>query len=286
MMDFIYEYTDDGLRLQGTHFESIKKDLCVVFIHGMYANVVENYFAVVWGKILAGRNIGFLYGHTRGYSNTNDILDKNGDSVTVGTTFEIFEDCLLDIDMWIKKSHELGYRRIILAGHSFGCCKVLYYYYKKRANVTGIIFASAPDMQGLTRMYEPDYDLLLKETERNVKNGNPRKLTSKVVENYMPFSSATFYNWYKPGSNADNFPVIRNPEHFEQLEAVDIPVLVFSGANEEAPYLQLDLLQAKARKCPDFTWKVMEDTNHIYYEKELETAELILNWLERFEDKS
>lgn len=283
-MDFIYEYTSDGLRLQGTYFESMRKDLCVVFIHGMYANVIENYFAVVWGKELAECNIGFLYGHTRGYSNTNDILDKNGDSVTMGTTYEIFEECLLDIDMWIKKAYELGYRRIILAGHSFGCCKVLYYYYTKRTSIFGIIFASAPDMQGLTRMYEPEYDLLLEETERNIKGGNPRKLTSKLVENYMPFSSATFYNWYKTGSNADNFPIIRNPEHFEQLETVDIPVLAFSGAKEEVSYLQLDLLQKKASGCPDFTWKVIENTNHIYYGKEDETAKLISDWLERFKD--
>lgn len=285
-MDFIYDYTEDGLRLQGTYFESIKKDICVVFIHGMYANVIENYFAVVWGRTLAGNNIGFLYGHTRGYSNTNDIVDKNGDSVTIGTTFEIFEDCLQDIDMWIRKAYELGYRRIVLAGHSFGCCKILYYYYRKQANVTGIVFASAPDMQGLTRMYEPDYDLLLEEAERNVKEGMPKKLTSKLVENYMPFSSATFYNWYKSGSNADNFPIIRNPEHFEQLETVDIPLLVFAGANEEASYLQLDLLKKKARRCSDFTWRVIDNANHIYWNKEEETAELILDWLGRFEGRS
>lgn len=286
MMDFIYDYTDDGLRLQGTYFESMKKDICVVFIHGMYANVIENYFAVVWGRKLAGRSIGFLYGHTRGYSNTNDIIDRNGVSVTLGTAFEIFEDCLLDIDMWIRKAFELGYKRIVLAGHSFGCCKVLYYYYTKQKNVDGIIFASAPDMQGLTQMYEPDYNLLLAESERNVREGMPQKLTSKSVENYMPISSATFYNWYKTGSNADNFPVMRNPEHFEQLETVDIPILAFAGENEEKPYLQLDLLKKKAVSCPDFTWTVIENANHIYYGKEDETAELILGWLERFGTKS
>lgn len=284
-MDFIYEYTDDGLRLQGTYFESMRKDICVVFIHGMYANVIENYFAVIWGKELAEHSVGFLYGHTRGYSNTNDILDKNGDAVTIGTAYEIFEECLLDIDMWIRKAYKLGYRRIILAGHSFGCCKVLYYYYMKRTNAAGIIFASAPDMQGLTRMYEPDYDLLLEETEKNIKDGSPKKLTSKRVENYMPFSSTTFYNWYKPGSNADNFPIIRNPEHFEQLETVDIPILAFSGAKEETPFLQLDLLQKKAIGCPDFTWSVIENANHIYYGKEEETAKLISGWLERFQDR-
>lgn len=281
-MDFIYEYTSDNLRLQGTHFESSQKDICVVFIHGMYTNVIENYFAVVWGETFAKHNIGFLYGHTRGYSSTNEIVKGNGEYITLGTTFEIFEDCLLDIDMWLRKTYELGYKRIILAGHSFGCCKVLYYCYKIRNNIIGIIFASPPDMQGLTRMYEPDYDLMLAETEKNIKDGSPRKLTSKLIENYMPFSSATFYNWYTPGSNVDNFPVTRNPEHFEQLETVAAPILAFSGGNEEACYQQFDLLQKKARNCSDFTWRIIEGANHVYYGKEEQTAELILTWIKRF----
>ncbi|WP_251716232.1 alpha/beta fold hydrolase [Lactobacillus agrestimuris] len=278
-MDFIYEYTEDNLRLPATYFESREKDICVVFIHGMYTNILENYFAVEWGKLLAQNNIGFLYGHTRGYSSTNDIITKSENSVTLGTTFEIFENCLKDIKMWIKKAYELGYKRIVLAGHSFGSNKVLYYYYKNHPDIIGIIFASPPDMQGLTRMYEPNYDSLLKETEKNIREGQPRKLTSKLVENYLPFSSATFQNFYKPGSNVDNFPITRNPEHFKQLETVEVPILAFSGANEEEPFLQLDLLKQKAKKCSDFTYKIISNTNHIYWKKEKETGMLILNWL-------
>ena len=107
-----------------------------------------------------------MYGHTRGYPSTNDIIIKSENSITLGTTFEIFEDCLKDIKVWIKKAYELGYKRIVSTGHSFGSNKVLYYYYKNHPDITGIIFASPPDMQGLTQIYEPNYDSLLKETEK------------------------------------------------------------------------------------------------------------------------
>ena len=187
-MDFIYEYTEDNLRLPATHFESREKDICVVFIHGMYTNILENYFAVEWGKLLAQNNIGFLYGHTRGYSSTNDIITKSENSVTLGTTFEIFENCLKDIKMWVKKAYELGYKRIVLAGHSFGSNKVLYYYYKNHPDIIGIIFASPPDMQGLTRMYEPNYDLLLKETEKNQRR-TAEKTSFHLVQ--QPFKIST-----------------------------------------------------------------------------------------------
>ena len=103
-----------------------------------------------------------------------------------------------------------------------------------------------------------------------------------MVENYLPFSSATFQNFYKPGSNVDNFPITRNPKHFKQLETVEVPILAFSGANEEEPFLQLDLLKQKAKKCPDFTYKIIPNTNHIYWKKEKETGMLILTWLKKF----
>lgn len=99
MIDFLYGYTKDNLRLQGTYFPSENKNICILFIHGMCANAIENYFTTVWGKCFQTNGLGFLYGHTRGYSNVNDIVDKSGNSHTIGTANELFEDCLLDIDL-------------------------------------------------------------------------------------------------------------------------------------------------------------------------------------------
>ena len=44
-----------------------------------------------------------------------------------GAALEIFEDCVLDIDAWIRYVLDLGYRRIVLQGHSLGTEKVVYY---------------------------------------------------------------------------------------------------------------------------------------------------------------
>lgn len=51
------------------------------------------------------------------------------------------------------------------------------------------------------------------------------------------------------------------------------------------PYLQLDLLKKKAIRCPDFRWRIINHTNHIYYGKEDETAEVCLDWLRILELK-
>ncbi len=94
-------YTIDDLRLPLIHFESRKKDICVIFIHGMCQTIINNYFAIVLGNTLSQNNIGFLYAHNRGHSIENNLLTKDGNYKRCGCMYEIFEDCIFDIDLAI-----------------------------------------------------------------------------------------------------------------------------------------------------------------------------------------
>ena len=276
-------YTSDGLRLPMVHFESVDKDICVIFIHGMCQTIIDNYFATVCGDILSKNNIGFLYEHNRGHSIENDILMKNGSYKRCGCMYEIFEDCIIDIDLAIQQAKDLGYKRFILMGHSYGCNKLIYYYYKKHPNILGLILASVPDMVGLQLYRQQDYQQLIKEAKENIDNGNGTKLLSNLVEDYMYMSSQTYYNWFNKNSNLDNLPVMGNSNNWFQFEAIDVPILTFSGSNETDNYLHLDLLNKKAKNCNNFKYKIIDNTNHFYDSKENEIALLILEWAKSFE---
>ena len=274
-------YTSDGLRLPMLHFESNKKDICVICIHGMCGTIIDNYFATVWGKLLAKNDIGFIYEHNRGHSIENDIVMKDGSFKRCGCMYEMFEDCIYDINLAIQTAKEKGYKRIILLGHSLGCNKVIYHYYKKHPNILGIILASAPDMIGSHLLIEPEYEELLKEAKENIDKNQPTKLLHKMIENYMYMSSQTYYNWFHNNSNLNNLPIISNPKNWEQLETIDVPILTFSGSKDEDYYLHLDLLKEKATNCKSFEYQIIENTGHTYQEKELETGTLILNWINK-----
>lgn len=272
-------FTEDGLRLPMIHFNNNEKDICVIFIHGMCQTILDNYFATVCGNILSKNNIGFLYEHNRGHSIENDILMKDGSFKRYGCMYEIFEDCIIDIDLAIYKARELGYKKFILMGHSYGCNKLIYYYYKKHPNVLGLILASAPDMVGLQLLRQKDYKELIKEAKENIDNGKPTKIVSNMIEDYMYMSSGTYYNWFRKNSNLDNLPVMGNSENWYQFESISIPILTFSGSNETDNYLHLDLLKEKEKCCTDFEYKIIENTNHFYFDKENEISNLILNWI-------
>lgn len=279
-IEFINDnYTIDDLKLPMVHYNVLKKDICVICIHGMCANFLDNYFASVWGKYLSENGIGFIYEHNRGHDIENDIVKKDGSFIRCGTMYEIFEDSIYDIDLAIETAKSLGYKRIILLGHSYGCNKVIYYYYKKHPKLLGIILASAPDMIGAHINVQPDYKDLLREAKENIDNGNPEKLLNKIIEDYIYMSSQTYFNWYNEKAQLNNLPVFANPEHWEQFSSIDIPILTFSGSKEEDYYLQLELLKTKALSCKNFTTKIIDDTGHTYNNKELEIAILICNWI-------
>lgn len=279
-IEFINDaYTDDGLRLPMVHFSSKEKDICVICIHGMCGTIIDNFFATIWGNILSQNNIGFIYEHNRGHSIENDIIMKDGSFKRCGCMYEIFEECIYDIDLAINKARELGYKRIILLGHSYGCNKVIYYYYKKQSNILGMILASAPDMLGSHFYEQKDYKELLQEAKENIDKGKPTQLLNKMIEDYMYMSSQTYYNWYNDNSNLNNIPVISNPEHWEQFEKINIPILTFSGSKENDYYLHLDLLKSKALNCEDFEYTIIDNTGHTYKNKEKEIGNIILEWI-------
>lgn len=274
-------YTKDNMRLPMLHYNSNEKDICVIFIHGMCQTIIDNYFAMVCGNLLSENKIGFIYEHNRGHSIENDILMKDGSYTRCGCMYEIFEDCIFDIDLAIEKAKELGYKKIILMGHSYGCNKLIYYYYKKHPGILGMILASAPDMVGLHLLRQKDYNELIKEAKDNIDNNVPTKLLSNVIEEYMYMSSGTYYNWYNKDSNLDNLPVMGNSENWLQFESIDVPILTFSGSDETDNYLHLDLLKDKATSCNNFEYKIIENSNHFYHGKENEISFLILNWIKR-----
>ena len=227
-MDLIYTTTEDKLILPGAYYSSSEKDLCVVFVHGMAGTILENQFANVLGKVLQQNDINFLYGHNRGSGHISDFIvadqpisDEQKRYRRIGTTYERFEESVFDIDAWIKSAIDLGYSKIILAGHSLGGPKVIHYMSKKSpANVVGVVLASPADMVGLFERYETNPTEILEEANKNISQGNPLKIVSHKIYNWYYLSSQTTVDLFTKSGPADILP---------EISAIHQPVLAIYG---------------------------------------------------------
>lgn len=291
-MNYLYVRTKDDLRLQGIHYEAENRQTCVLFIHGMSGNSIENYFAHVLGESLSQNGIGFIYSHNRGYNHINDIptsqkIEKGGyKTKRIGAMYEIFTECLLDIDAWMEEVQSLGYKKIILMGHSLGCNKVIHYFSdKKPADVKAVILASPPDMTGLIKLekYQKNSEELFQEARKNVAEGNPLKILSEKIWDWYNLSSQTFLSLFTENSEVDNLPVLRNPPSFPQLETINVPILSFMGEYDDIAIRtleeDLDLIASKTKNCPSFTKKHITGANHTYDGAEETISDVILDWI-------
>lgn len=294
-MDLIFTKTSDGLNLPGFYYPSTNKDICVLFIHGMSGFILENYFGHVLGRKLQENNIGYIYAHNRGYAHINDIKTNKTNSEggfetsRNGAVYERFENCVPDIESWLEKSRELGYKKIIVIGHSLGVSKVVHHFYKtKPEDVVGVILASPPDMVGLVKKteYQSNYEKLLDEAKQNIQNNNPRKLLSEEVWDWYTLSSQTFVDLFEENGPADNLPILRNPEKFPELESITVPILCIVGENDDIAINSLEedmaILKSKATNVPSFETYILPRANHVYDGEERGFANKIVEWVTKF----
>ena len=281
-----YIWTSDDLRLQGIHYSSESKKTCVLMVHGMSGNFIENYFAHILGEELANNGLGFVYGHNRGYNHINDILKKDGKTVRIGAMYERFAQTIYDIDAWLEEVRKLGYSKVILLGHSLGCNKTIYYFNRKKPkDVLGIILASPPDMLGLFEKpeYQPNHKELLKEAKKNIKLSKRRKFVSGMIWDWYHLSSQTYVDLSELNGVVDNLPVLRNPDKFPELSSIDVPILGIMGEHDDIAIRtlekDLDLIASKATSCPSFTKKFIKGANHTYDGEEKGFSRVILKWI-------
>ena len=294
IMKVEHVWTQDGLRLMGVHYEG--KDVCIVAIHGMAGNFIENYFATKLGERLSAEGYGFIYGHNRGYSHVNDIAtkplntDDNGwDYTRVGQVYELFEDSPKDVAVWVEKAQKLGYKKIILLGHSLGCNKVIYYLYKNLGvEVAGVVLVSPPDMVGSVEIekYSENHNKFLMQARELVQAGKPREVLDGKIWDWYEISAQTYLSLFERSGPADNLPVLRNPDEFEQLASIKQPILGIMGEHDDIEIRNLkddiELIKSKATASSDFIVQFVEGANHSYENRENELASVVVNWLKQF----
>jgi len=293
-LDLIYSTTSDFLHLPGIHFiPDHQTDTCLLVVHGMSGNILENYWGDVLGRTLSAAGIGCIYSHNRGYGMISDpayadpkTLLPTTRSLRAGAVYERFADCVLDIAAWLDAAHALGYSRIFLFGHSLGGPKVLKFLFDHPTTIDGLILASPADMPGLARKYQSDFSELLAEAEDNLAAGRPQKLLSRQIYDWYQLSSQTFIDLFTENGPADVFPILRHPPQIPHLAKISCPLLVFYGQHDDSyvldsPAADLERIKSYATSAPSVTAALISDAGHSYQGHEQSLSSTVLDWINR-----
>lgn len=279
--------TVDNLRLDGLLFEPAKKSSTgILHIHGMAGNFYENIFLDSMVEEYTKAGYAFLTVNTSGHDFIADlsIVGEREEHKRAGQIFAKFEDCVSDIDAWLKFFKSKDYSKLILQGHSLGAVKVVYYLYKKpESDLVALVIASPPDMLGLARVGEEkkNFERDLAEAKRLVADGKGKNFLSNVIWDWYYLSAETYLNIVADGAKTDVFPILRGGD-FKELESIKIPILAFYGGTDDAavfsPEKDLVVIKKHLKNSKSKTL-LIGTAPHSYFKHERQVALTVVDWL-------
>lgn len=273
--------THDGVTLDGIYVKPQRKGkTALIWLHGLTSYFHSSQTLI---KELSRRcqksGIGYFKFDTRGH---NLVARGSGKHVLLGTLFEKFEDCVYDIRAMVNFAKRLGYRQIILAGHSTGANKAVYYLYKtKDPRVRGAIL-----MGGLNDIVAEKKRVGKKEFERIVRV--TKRLYRKDPLSFFwsrefLFTARRARSLYTPGTDEDVFPYYNPRAKWRELKSIRVPLAVLLGSRDE--YLDrpakelIEIFRKNAVKTKSFTGVTIKGAGHSFAGKEKELARTIIDWV-------
>jgi pimeloyl-ACP methyl ester carboxylesterase len=273
--------TQDSLTLNGILNQSKSKlheNTIILHIHGMCSDLFSNIGQLVAETANKNKLSTFII-NTRGHGIVSSFKATNSDGtkryVTGGTAYEIFEDSKLDIQGAIDYLKTLGYKKIILSGHSTGCQKIVHYQLEnlKSKTIKALIMLAPGDDLNIEKLDNENFNETLKLAKTN---SNSKSLFA--TKDFGLLSAKRFYNLFKKTSIEGN--LFNYTKKLEYLNEIKIPILSLIG--DEDPYfldnqkavnnIQENLKNKKSKS-------ILTKGNHSYYGAEVECARQILDFL-------
>lgn len=282
--------TRDGIALDGIVAEprSQTKDIALIWIHGLTSNFYGGHtrtrkFAEQCRKC----GFGFFSFNTRGHdvvarSTRKRRAHKNAslNPEFLGAAFERFEDCIHDIRAMIRFARHLGYKQVVLVGHSTGANKALYYWYKTRdRNVKGLCLI-APISDIAAEQLRIGASTLQKRVNTAEKLGK-KQATLMPTETGI-YTPQRYLSLFRPGSHEDVFPYTDPSARWTALQSIRIPLAVVVGDKDEHLDRRANDLIAIFRQhavsAKSFSGIVIKNADHGFKKKEEELSHTIINW--------
>jgi len=276
--------TPDRFTLHGLFIEPKKRsDTVLIHVHGTAGNFYGNAYYKELATAVVNRNMAFLATNNRGAY----VYEIEKDTTSYGCALEHFEDCVRDIDAWLNFAFEHGYTGVILAGHSFGNEKVVYYLNHGRLKdmVEAVILLGIADTYGNEMRQGKDVvSQRLDEAQSLVRQGRGEVLLGDLhgISMETPVSADTYVNFFSPGSELAKTLPLREGENLLMYRNIKVPILVVISDDEANEYTIIPIKQALElvkKESPLTQTQQISGTNHGFKGKETELTQTIAEFL-------
>lgn len=271
--------TERGTVLTGVLFSSEKSqdaDTVMIAITGIHGNFQSNPFYYNFGDTLNENGFDFIYAQTNdAYGAIKTVNMKTKSQEIIGSWNERFSYTDEDIEAYINFAIQAGYKKIILAGHSLGANKVIYYLSRYHDERVYKFFLLSP--ANLTHMMTGVTEEEKFMISQMVWHGDGNEMLPFLFMGWVRCIADTAYDWLYSGILDNVF--VESDGDFSQCENITHSGALLIGTYDNFTYgdpagflrnINNHIPTAKENKLI-----FIEGTGHTYQQKEQETAERI-----------
>lgn len=272
--------TARGSVLNGVLFRPQEKrtaDTVMIAITGIHGNFYSNPFYYNIGDTLNGGGIDFVYAQTNNaFGEIKTVNVKTGKQEKIGSWNERFSYTDEDIEAYLSFAEKEGYKHIILAGHSLGANKVIYYLSRHHESTVEHFFLLSPAnldymMSGVT---EREKQMIKEQVDR----GDGDKMLPFPFMGWVECTANTAYDWQFSGL-LNNVHTAKDGD-FSQAEKIThtgaLLVGTYDNFTDGDPSEFLRNLNNHMPTAADNKLIFIEKTGHTYQMKHQEAADKIL----------
>ena len=273
--------TQSGTVLHGVLFpaETPAKTV-VIAITGIHGNFYSNPFYYNIGETLSKAGVDFLYAQTRNaFGKMQEVNALTNEPEIIGSFNEDFAKTIEDLTAYLDFAEQQGYENIVLAGHSLGANKVIYYLSETQdPRVSKFLLLNPANVTHLTNFVGDTERAYIRQM---VEKGQGQKLLPFELFGWLPATADTAYQWlYSPLLNNVH---VETDGDFSQVEKISHSGALLIGTLDRFTYgdpsgflrnINAHFTNSQANKLI-----FIENTGHTYQQKEQELADKIRDLL-------
>ena len=205
-------------------------------------------------------------GHDQAYRSDQRML---------GATYEVVDECRLDIVAWLDFAEQRGFRRVAVWGHSLGAVKTIYFLsVQDDARITRAIASSPPRFS--YSMYvaaEGDrFQSVMEQAQSLIAAGKPDEVIEANVPVPQRFSARTYVDKYGPQARYD---------YLQHVPNVRKPLLLTLGSLESDNISFAPLAQRGgdlSARLSGIEYRLIEGADHSYATRTHELWSAVSGW--------
>ncbi len=280
-MEILKVRTPRGLELVGTIFEAKKTDTVLIMLTGICSNVFQNELLYTTGNLLSKNGISVIVAHAHDSFSCFAYTDFSiGKQRHAGTFNDDFNMVYEDVETYVKCAKNMGFKNIILAGHSLGSNKIIHYLGNTPDNFVDYFIVSSPiDIMHWWNIM-PNIDECFSLAKKWVDEGRGDDILPFMFGGFSPMTAKTVLGFYN-ADNLKNCPVLSHQGETNSLYNIKPNGVFIIGSKDsvtgESPKGFMEVLNSWTVE-PDRNKVIeIEGGSHIFYGKHDIYAKTVLD---------